>query len=132
MKYRYLSLSEILILYKKVIEQSGGSSGIRDLHLLESAISQPRMTFGGNDLYPNLIEKAAMLCFFLIKNHPFIDGNKRIGHAAMETFLILNDFEINADISEQEEIILKLANNQIDKDLFIAWVRKNISAINYS
>ena len=86
---RYLSLSEILELHALLIEQSGGTNGIRDRGSLESAISQPQMTFGGEDLYPNIIEKASTLGFSLILNHPFFDGNKRTGHAAMETFLIL-------------------------------------------
>lgn len=87
---RYISLSEVLELHRRIIEESGGSTGVRDLGGLESAIAQPRMTFGGRDLYPTLIEKAAALCFSLVQNHPFIDGNKRVGHAAMEVMLILN------------------------------------------
>ncbi len=84
---RYLTMIEVLELHRKILEQSGGSSGIRDMGLLESAIAQPRMTFGGQDLYPNLLEKATTLGFSIIINHPFVDGNKRTGHAAMETFL---------------------------------------------
>ncbi len=85
---RYLALDEILELYRRIIEQTGGSSGIRDAGALESAVAQPRMTFGGEDLYPTIIEKASALGFSLINNHPFIDGNKRLGHAAIETFLV--------------------------------------------
>ncbi|MES0488447.1 MAG: type II toxin-antitoxin system death-on-curing family toxin [Leptospirales bacterium] len=126
MNYRYLSLSEILVLYRKVIEQSGGSAGVRDLPLLESAIAQPRMTFGGQDLYPTVVDKASILCYSLIQNHPFIDGNKRIGHAAMETFLVLNGFELKAEIAEQEDIILKLASSQINKEYFSEWLSQHI------
>jgi len=86
---RFLTLIEVLALHSKVIEQSGGASGIRDVGLLESAIAQPRMTFDGEDLYPVLLEKAAALGFCIIMNHPFVDGNKRTGHAAVETFLVL-------------------------------------------
>ena len=86
----FLTLIEVLELHRKVIKQSGGAFGIRDIGLLESAIVQPRMTFGGEDLYPSLLEKAAALGFSIIMNHPFVDGNKRIGHAAMETFLVMN------------------------------------------
>jgi len=74
---RYLTLGETLELYRKIIEQSGSSLGIRDLDALESAIAQPRMTFGGEDLYPTVVEKASALGFSLIMNHPFVDGNKR-------------------------------------------------------
>ena len=83
---RYLSLGEILELHEKIIDISGGARGIRDMHALESAINQPRLTFNQTDLYPDIIAKAAALCFFLIMDHPFLDGNKRIDHAAMETF----------------------------------------------
>jgi death on curing protein len=73
---RFLTLIEVLELHRRVIEQSGGAFGIRDTGLLESAISQPRMTFGGEDLYPSLLEKAAALGFSIVMNHPFVDGNK--------------------------------------------------------
>jgi death on curing protein len=83
---RFLSLDDVRSLHARLIAVSGGSDGLRDLGGLESAIAQPRMTFGGVDLYPTVVEKAAALCFSLVMNHPFIDGNKRVGHAAMETF----------------------------------------------
>lgn len=81
---RYLTFAEVLELHQSVLEQWGGASGIRDINALESAIAQPRQSFGGADLYPDLASKAAALCFSLVLNHPFIDGNKQIGHAAME------------------------------------------------
>jgi death on curing protein len=83
---RYLTVGEVLELYSRVMEQSGGGVGIRDLGGLESAVAQPRMTFNDRELYPTIVEKASAIGFSLIQNHPFIDGNKRIGHAAMETF----------------------------------------------
>ena len=88
---RALSLSEVIKLHEYVLEQSGGITGIRDLGALESAVAQPYMTFRGVDLYQTIQEKAATLCFSLVTNHPFVDGNKRVGHAAMETFLVLNN-----------------------------------------
>ncbi len=83
---RSLSLDEVLELHEKVLQRSGGSSGVRDEGALESALAQPQMSFGGQELYPTLAEKAAALSFSLINNHPFVDGNKRIGHAAAEVF----------------------------------------------
>ena len=80
---RYLTIAEVLEIYQRVMEQTGGLVGIRDLGALESATAQPYMTFDGNELYPSLAEKAAALGFSLIQNHPFADGNKRTGHAAM-------------------------------------------------
>ncbi|CAG0961509.1 partial Toxin Doc, partial [Anaerolineae bacterium] len=84
---RHLTLNQVLELYRRVMEQSGGAVGIHNLGALESALAQPRMTFGDAELYTTAIEKASALCFSLIKNHPFVDGNKRTGHAVMETFL---------------------------------------------
>ncbi len=104
---RYLTLEEVLELHRLVILQSDGATGIRDVNALDSAVAQPRMTFGGADLYPTPVEKAAALGFSLVMNHPFVDGNKRVGHAAMETFLVLNGFEIEAAIDEQERVVLE-------------------------
>ena len=103
---RYLTLGEILAIYRRVMDQSGGMMGVRDVGALESSVSQPRMSFEGNDLYMTLAEKAASLGYSIIQNHPFIDGNKRTGHAAMEMFLLLNGYEIRAGVNEQMETIL--------------------------
>jgi death on curing protein len=128
MMLRYLELGEILQLYRRVMRQSGGTVGIRDLGLLESAIAQPRATFGGIDLYPTIAEKAAAIGFSLIKNHPFVDGNKRIGHAAAEVFLMLNGYEIEANVDEQERIIRDLAAGNLNREDFVSWLRDHIVA----
>jgi death-on-curing protein len=123
---RHLSLAEVIDLHRMVIEQAGGSPGLRDLGALESAVAQPRMTFGGNDLYPSLIEKSAALCFSLVNNHPFVDGNKRVGHAAMETLLVLNGFEIDASTDEQEQLVLALAAGQLSREQLVGWLRGHV------
>lgn len=123
---RHLSLGEVLELYRRIIAQSGGASGIHDVGALESAVAQPRMTFGGQDLYPTVVEKAAALGFSLIRNHPFVDGNKRLGHAAMETFLILNGCEIDASVDEQEAIVLQVASGEMTRDGFTGWLRAHV------
>ncbi len=82
---------------------------------LESALAQPRATFGGIDLYPSVFEKACAFAFSLAMNHPFVDGNKRIAHAAMAVFLDLNGFEIDATVDEQEELMLTLAAGQLSR-----------------
>jgi death-on-curing protein len=123
---RYLTLTEVLELYRRIIEQSGGAFGIANLGALESALAQPRMTFGGEELYPTIVEKASALGFALIKNHPFLDGNKRIGHAAMEVFLVLNGFEISAPVEDQEQIILQVTSSAIARDEFTEWLRSHI------
>ena len=121
---RYLTLIEVLELHRRIIEQFGGALGIRDIGLLESAIAQPRMTFDGEDLYPTLIEKAAALGFSIIMNHPFIDGNKRTGHAATETFLVLNGMEINASVDEQERVVLAIASGELGRETFVEWLQQ--------
>jgi death-on-curing protein len=79
---RYLNFDELLELHRQVMKQSGGVAGIHSLEALESALAQPQMAFGDEELYPTIVEKASALGFSLIQNHPFIDGNKRTGHAA--------------------------------------------------
>ena len=123
---RYLSLVEVLELHRRIINQSGGTLGVRDFGLLESAIAQPRMTFGGKELYPSLVDKAAALGFALIMNHPFVDGNKRVGHAAAEVFLVLNGMEIVASVYEQERIVLAIASGKMKREAFVAWLQQHM------
>ena len=123
---RFLTLGEVLEVYRQVMEQSGGLLGIRDLAALESALAQPRMTFGGKELYPSIVEKASALAFSIIQNHPFVDGNKRTSHAAMEIFLVLNGFEIEAEIGEQEATILGVASGEISRENFTVWLRDHV------
>jgi len=122
---RFLTLEEVLELHHLVLEQSGGSAGVLDLGGLDSALAQPQMTFGDQELYPSLGEKAA-LGFSLVCNHPFVDGNKRVGHAAMETFLVLNGWELAAGVDEQEQIILRLAAGNLKREEFTAWVQSHL------
>ncbi len=123
---RYLTINETLEIHHRVIEQSGGAKGIRDSGALESALAQPKMTFSGEYLYPTIGEKASALGFSLIQNHPFIDGNKRIGHAAMEIFLLLNGYQINANTDEQFDVVMKTAASEMKREDFTEWLRKHI------
>lgn len=120
---RYLSLSEVLEIHRLVISQAGGSAFVRDLGALESALAQPRQTFGGEDLYPGLADKACALAFSLILNHPFSDGNKRVGHAAMSTFIRANGGDLKAPVDEAEQIILGVAAGKLGRDEFLKWIR---------
>ncbi|MYC16767.1 MAG: type II toxin-antitoxin system death-on-curing family toxin [Gemmatimonadetes bacterium] len=122
----YISLDAVLALHRRIIQTSGGSMGVRDHSGLESAIAQPFMTFGGQDLYPTVIEKAAALCFSLIRNHPFVDGNKRVGHAAMEVFLRSNEYRIDATVDMQEQIILGVASGEVSREQLVEWLREHI------
>ena len=125
---RYLTLSEVLEVHRQVMAQSGGAEGLMHLPALESALAQPQMTFGGKELYPTLVDKAAALGYALIQNHPFLDGNKRTGHAAMEVFLVLNGYEICAAVDEQEHVILQVAASEINREEFTAWLRIHVVA----
>ena len=104
---RYLTLGEVLRLHQLLIESSGGAPGVSNLGLLDSALAQPRATFDGRDLHPTVLDKAAALCASLVQNHPFVDGNKRVGHAAMATFLLLKGLDIVATTDEQEQLMLE-------------------------
>jgi len=126
---RYLTLAEVFDLHRRVIQQSGGAEGVRDLSGVESAVAQPQMTFGGDELYPTFESKAAALCFSLVMNHPFVDGNKRIGHAAMETFLVLNGYELVADVDDTEKVILTLAAGELSREELLEWVTSHVSRL---
>ena len=123
---RYLTLKEVLQIHEWLLAQSGGSTGIRDMGALESSLAQPQMTFDNQELYPSVPEKAASLGFSIIQNHPFIDGNKRTGHAAMEIFLVLNGYEIDWPIDEQEVTILQVASGNLNRAAFTDWVNESI------
>jgi len=125
---RYLTLNDVLEVHRKVMAQSGGAEGLMSLSALESALAQPQMTFGGEDLYPTLVDKAVALGYALIKNHPFLDGNKRTGHAAMEVFLVLNGHEILATVDEQESVVLQVAASEMDREEFTTWLHAHIVA----
>lgn len=122
----YLEIAEVLVLQKRIIETSGGGFGMRDVAGLESALAQPQTIFFGQELYPKIADKGAILGFSIIINHPFVDGNKRIGHAAIEAFLMLNGYEINALMEEQEEVILQVAAGEMNKEDFAAWLENPI------
>jgi death on curing protein len=126
---RYLTLGEVVTLHRAVVAETGGAQGIRDLGALESALAQPRATFDGADLYPTEIDKAATLAFGLAMNHPFVDGNKRIAHAAMAVFLDLNRKAIEASVDEQERLMLDLAAGQLSREQLIRWLESNVVAI---
>jgi death-on-curing protein len=122
-----LTVREVLNLHDRIITSSGGSIGIRDFRALISAVAQPQMTFEGSDLYSGPAEKAAALGYSLIMNHPFLDGNKRVGHAAMEVFLMLNGLEIRASLDESERIIVSVAAGRVNRRAFAAWVHRHLA-----
>ena len=117
-----LCKSQILLIHDQLISETGGSSGLRDEGMLDSALNAPFQTFGGEDVYPSLQKKAARLCFGLVKNHPFVDGNKRIGAHAMLVFLALNGIELQHTQSELSDVILQLAAGEIEATDLLRWI----------
>lgn len=126
---RYLTLGEIIALHQAVLHQTGGATGIRDLGALESALTQPRATFGGTDLHVTVVQKAAALGFSLTLNHPFVDGNKRAAHAAMEVFLMLNGLELIGTVDDHERLMLDLADGRISREQLATWIEQRVKPV---
>ena len=117
-----LSKSQVLLIHDQLITETGGSSGLRDEGMLDSALNAPFQTFGGEDAYPSLQQKAARLCFCLVKNHPFVEGNKRIGAHTMLVFLALNGVELQYSQTELSDVILQLAAGEIEAEDLLHWI----------
>lgn len=119
---KVLTKQQVIKLHEHLIIETGGSSGIRDDGLLESALAVPFQSFDNNDLYPSIQQKAARLGFGLIKNHPFIDGNKRSGTHVMLIFLAINGVELSYTQQELVDIIQSVASSQINCDELFSWL----------
>lgn len=117
-----LSKEQILMLHSQLIEEYGGSDGVRDYNLLDSALENPFQSFGGEELYPTLQAKAARLGYGLIKNHCMIDGNKRIGTHAMLVFLAINGIELDYTQKELYETILAIADGILEYEDLLKWI----------
>lgn len=117
-----LTTKQVISLHSSLIEATGGTDGVRDMGLLESALEVPFQTFGGKDLYPALIQKAARLGHSLISNHPFVDGNKRIGIHTMLVFLAANGVEIECTQKELIDIGLSLADGTMNAEKLLIWL----------
>ena len=120
-----LSKEQVLKLHSQLIESFGGSDGVRDENLLDSALESPFQTFDGEELYPTLQAKAARLGYGLIKNHCMIDGNKRIGAHVMLVFLELNGVEIEYTQKDLYETVLAVADGSLDYDELLKWILKH-------
>lgn len=117
-----LSKNQVTALHSALIREFGGIDGIRDEGLLESALAAPFQTFGGEPVYPSLQAKAAQLGFGLIRNHPFVDGNKRIGAHTMLVFLAVNGIELRYEQQELIDIVLSVAAGQFDRQRLLQWI----------
>ena len=117
-----ITKKQILMLHKQLIDEYGGSHGVRDENLLESALETPFQSFEGEELYPSVQAKAARLCYGLVKNHSMMDGNKRIGAHAMLVFLALNGRELEYTQKELSDIILEIAAGSKECDDLLQWI----------
>ena len=122
---RFLTKEYVTAIHADQINKYGGGPGLRDVGLLESALAQPRATFGGEWLHPTLFDMAAAYLFHLVENHPFLDGNKRVGTATAIVFLELNQIEINVDEAELADFVLQVAQGRIDKQTIADFFRNH-------
>ena len=121
-----INIEEVLKIHEILIDKFGGKSGIRDKSSLESAISRPFQTFDKKELYPNPIEKSAALIESIIKNHPFIDGNKRLGYVLMRLLLMENGLDIEIDEESKYRFVIQIAKGDLKFDEICDWIKNNI------
>ena len=122
---KYLTAEQVLFIHARLVSETGGSHGVRDLGLLESAVARPRAVFDGKDLYADLFSKAAALMESLINNHPFVDGNKRTGIAAAALFLWRNGWRLSVSGEELEAMTLHTAVEDVPIETLADWLRSN-------
>ncbi|MBI2420593.1 MAG: type II toxin-antitoxin system death-on-curing family toxin [Candidatus Levybacteria bacterium] len=122
---KYLTVQDVLLLHNMAIDEFGGSHGLRDLGLLESAVARPQATFGGKDLYPNIFLKGAALVHSLLLNHQFVDGNKRTAMHSLMTFLELNGYKFVAEQKEVVKTALWIENKKPEIEEIATWIKKH-------
>ena len=125
----YLTLEQIIVIHEDQIVRYGGSSGLRDVSLLESAVFRSQSSFGGEDLYPTIFDKASALMHSLILNHPFIDGNKRTGTASMLVFLELNGYRLQVNQKALVSAALDMESKKINVEKLATWLKKHTKKI---
>lgn len=121
----YLTAAQVLFIHSRLVAETGGATGVRDLGLLLAAISRPQATFDGEELYPNLFQKAAALMFSIVQNHPFVDGNKRTGITAAGIFLRVNGYKLIAENKVLELFTLNVAQGKMDVASIASWLEAN-------
>ena len=121
---RFLTLSEVLEIHKDQVARYGGALGVRDIELLKSAMGMPKATYGGEFLHSDAYEMAAAYLFRLVKNHPFLDGNKRVGAVATFVFLALNGYDLNASEDDYAERVFAVARGELDKAQVAMFIRR--------
>jgi death-on-curing protein len=125
----FLTIDEIVAIHQDQIARYGGSQGVRDWGLLQSAIAMPAATFGGQFLHCDVCEMAAACLFHIVQNHPFIDGNKRVGAVAAYVFLALNDVRLTADNDTYADLVLTVARGEAPKSTVAEFFRANTTPV---
>lgn len=121
----YLTLDVVLAIHDDMVERYGGSHGIRDLGLIQAAIARPQASFGGEDLYPTIFDKASALFHSLLFNHAFVDGNKRTSIVSTARFLYINGYEFIATKKEFVDFPLRVENNHLNIEEIVRWLKKH-------
>lgn len=121
-----ITLEEALAIHEEVVAATGGSHGLRDRGGLEAALARPFASFGGEDLYPDTVTKAAAMLESIIKNHPFVDGNKRAGYTLGRLMLMTYDVDLRAADDEEYDMVILVATGQLDVDGIVAWMRTRV------
>ncbi len=122
---KFLDRDTILAFHQDLVETYGGSPGVRDQGLLESALAQPQASFGGEYVHESIFHMAAAYGFHICKNHPFFEGNKRTTLVAMYTFLYVNGYQLKADKKSLYAVVIDLANGSIDKEELVDYLEEN-------
>jgi death-on-curing protein len=125
----YLSAKQVLFIHARLISETGGAHGVRDLGLLQSAVRRPQATFDGQDLYPGLFSKSAALMESLVGNHPFVDGNKRTAISASGLFLRVNGYRLTADNQQLQVFVLQCAQGLISLEQMAVWLESHSERI---
>ncbi len=123
---RFLSISQVLDIHQDEINSFGGTSGVRDEGLLDSALAQPQASFGGELLHPTIHEQAAAYLYHLAMNHPFIDGNKRTAFAVMDTFITLNGYSLNLSQEQAYNLVIRVVQKEISKEELSAFLELHL------
>lgn len=123
-----ISKDIVLRIHSKLIQEFGGTDGIREKELLESAINRPFGGFGDSEFYPSPEEKAAAIIESIINNHPFLDGNKRTGYALMRLILVMNGKDIEAGEDEKYDFVIKIASGKLDFEQILSWIREKLKS----
>jgi death-on-curing protein len=121
-----ISINDAIRIQSILIDKFGGSDGLRDKNLLESALMRPYQTFDSNDLYPTPSEKAAAIIESILINHPFVDGNKRFGYVAMRLTLMEFDLDISASENDKYEFVIKIAKGELRFDKILEWINEKL------